>query len=154
MKLLLLVALLFSASAWAVDTSHNRVQSTDGEFADVREFVEMGITERGMVINNVAYIGNMLERTAGDISGAKPIYLHAEALEFCSALISRRMMEADPHNITYCPYVIAIYELAAQPGTIYVGYRRPAVPADASEATRDAMQQVEQLLADIVADAL
>ncbi len=154
MKFLLLAALLFSTSAWAIDTSHNRVQSTQGSFADVREFAEMAITDRGMVINNVAHIGNMLERTAGDIAGAKPIYKHAEALEFCSALISRQMMEADPHNITYCPYVLAIYELVDEPGTIYVGYRRPALADDASAETRAAMARVEQLLADIVADAL
>lgn len=154
MRFIMLAALLLTSSAWAIDTSHNRVQSTEGSFVDVREFVEMEITARGMVINNVAHIGNMLERTATDIAGAKPIYLHAEALEFCSALISRAMMEADPHNITYCPYVIAIYELVSEPGTIYVGYRRPSLPADAPAATREAMAEVEALLAGIVADAL
>lgn len=154
MRFILLAALLLTSSAWAIDTSHNRVQSTEGSFADVREFVEMEITGRGMVINNVAHIGNMLERTAADIAGAKPIYLHAEALEFCSALVSRAMMEADPHNITYCPYVIAIYELVSEPGTIYVGYRRPSLPADAPTDTREAMAEVEALLAGIVADAL
>lgn len=154
MRAMLLVVLLLSGSAWAVDTSHNRVQGIDGDFADVRSFVEMAITGRGMVINNVAHIGNMLERTAGDIAGAKPIYLHAEALEFCSAITSRAMMEADPHNITYCPYVIAIYELVEQPGTIYIGYRRPVVPADAPEATQKAMAEVEALLSAVVADSL
>lgn len=154
MKFLLFVALLLSSSAWAVDSSHNRVQSTQGTFADVREFVEMEITGRGMVINNVAHIGNMLERTAADIAGAKPIYLHAEALEFCSALVSRAMMEADPHNITYCPYVLAIYELVTEPGTIYIGYRRPALAENAPQATRDAMADVEALLSSIVAGAL
>jgi uncharacterized protein (DUF302 family) len=154
MKCFLLLALLFTGSAWAVDTSHNRVQSVEGDFADVREFLEMAIIDRGMVINNVAHIGNMLERTAGDIPGAKPIYLHAEALEFCSALISRAMMEADPHHITYCPYVIAVYELIEQPGTIYIGYRRPALPEDAPAATREVMERVEALLAEIVADTL
>ena len=153
MKFVWFIALMLSGSVWAIDTSHNRVQSTEGDFAEVREFLEMAITDRGMVINNVAHIGDMLARTAADVGG-KPIYRHAEALEFCSALISRAMMEADPHNITYCPYVIAVYELVEQPGTIYVGYRRPALADDASAATRAAMEQVEQLLADIVAATL
>lgn len=154
MRYLLFVVLLFSGGVWAVDNPYNRVQSVEADFAEVRMFLEMAITDRGMVINNVAHIGNMLERTAADIPGAKPIYRHAEALEFCSALISRAMMEADPHNISYCPYIIAVYELVEQPGTVYLSYRRPALPADASEASREAMDRVEALLADIVADTL
>ncbi|MBE0510571.1 MAG: DUF302 domain-containing protein [Chromatiales bacterium] len=154
MKFLVLFAMLFSASAWAIDTTHNRVQSTKGSFAEVREFAETAIVSRGMVINNVAHIGNMLERTAADVVGAKPIYLHAEALEFCSALVSRAMMEADPHSITYCPYVLAIYELVDEPGTIYVGYRRPHVPEGSSPEIIKAMQGVEALFAEIVADSL
>lgn len=151
-RILLAAALLWPFLATADDIV---IHSTEGDFAEVREFVEMEITGRGMVINNVAYIGNMLSRTAADVGAdAAPIYRDAEALEFCSATVSRKMMEADPHNIAYCPYVIAIYELHGEPGTVYVSYRRPKVAAQASEATRAAMAEVEALLEGIVGDAV
>ena len=70
---------------------------------------------------------------------------------FCSAVLSRRMMAADPANIAYCPYVIYIYEPAGEPGTVYAGHRvlGPA-QAPASQAVLD---DINTLLDDIVREA-
>ena len=93
-------------------------------FAEVKEAVEMAITGRGFVINNVSHIRNMLARTAKDLGGGRKIYLEAEALEFCSATVSRQMMEADPVNIVFCPYIIAIFVLPEKPNDVLIVFRK------------------------------
>jgi uncharacterized protein (DUF302 family) len=113
--------------------------------------LESAITDEGLVINAVGNIATMLERTGADLGGEK-LYLHGESLEFCSAVYSRRMMEADPHSIVFCPYVIAIYELAAEPDTIYIGYQR--VPIVGDETSRQALQDVEDLIDRITNNAM
>jgi uncharacterized protein (DUF302 family) len=159
-SLFLILALLTGASACAgtgPDTELSRADymklyKVKASFEDVRQYIELAITDRGMVINNVSHIGNMLERTGKDLGASKKIYDHAEALEFCSATVSRRMMEADPHNIVFCPYIIAIYTLPGEADTVYVAYRRP--PAVGSPESRAALQAVEKLLDDIIRDAV
>lgn len=128
------------------------VRSTKGEFKEVKERVLHAIENRGLVLNYTARIGAMLERTGKDIGAARPVYSEAELLEFCSARISRDTMEADPRNIVFCPYAIALYALPKDPGRIYVAYRRPT--AAGPERSVKALRAVEKLLADIVAEAL
>ncbi|MCP5017164.1 MAG: DUF302 domain-containing protein, partial [Ketobacter sp.] len=38
-----------------------------------------------------------------------PVFKKAESIEFCSALMSHRMMSADPSNLVLCPFTIAVY---------------------------------------------
>ena len=94
----------------------------DAEFADVVIDLEDAIVNRGYKIDYRGYIGEMLKRTAEDVGGTKALYRNAEFFQFCSAVVSRKAMEADIGNIAYCPYVIFVYE--ATPGTITVGFRR------------------------------
>jgi uncharacterized protein (DUF302 family) len=129
-----------------------KLYTVEGKFEDVRMDVEFAITDRGMVINNVSHIGNMLARTGEDIGAGKQIFQKAEALEFCSASVSRRMMEADPHNIVFCPYIIAIYTLPDESNKVHVAFRKP-LPVGSAKS-RQSLQAVEQLLEDIVADAI
>ncbi|MFA7094985.1 MAG: DUF302 domain-containing protein [Gammaproteobacteria bacterium] len=126
--------------------------STQDRFESVRESVELAITGRGMVISSVSHVGEMLERTGKDLGATRQVYRQAEIVEFCSAAVSRRMMEADPHNIVSCPFSIAIYVLSEEPDTVYLAYRRPvsATPGKSEEALR----AVEELLDGIVQDAL
>jgi hypothetical protein len=56
-------------------------------------------------------------------------------------VVSRKMMENDPANIAYCPYVIALYTLPDDPKTVYVVYR-------------EGLSEVEALLGSIVQEAL
>ncbi len=128
-----------------------RLFSIKGNFADVREDLEMAITDRGMIINNIAHIGNMLARTRKAVGG-KQIFAKAESLEFCSAVFSRHMMEADPRNIVFCPYIISIYTLPGEKNRIYLAYRRP-LPMG-SLASKKSLLAVEKMLHDIVSDVL
>jgi uncharacterized protein (DUF302 family) len=126
------------------------VRSAKGEFKEVKERVLHAIENRGLVLNYTARIGAMLERTGKDIGAARRVYSDAELLEFCSAKVSRDTMEADPRNIAFCPYGIAIYTLPKEKGRVYVAYRR----TDGSGPSAKSLAAVDKLLADIVAEAL
>lgn len=128
-----------------------KLYTVEGKFEDIRMDIEMAITDRGMVINNVSHIGNMLARTGKDLGAGKQIFQKAEALEFCSSTVSRTMMETDPHNIVFCPYIIAIYTLPAESNKVYVAFRRP-LPVGSAES-QQSLVAVEQLLEEIIADA-
>lgn len=94
-------------------------------FDDTREAITLAIEGRGLVINYVSHIGDMLQRTGADIGATRQVYAKAEIIEFCSASLSRQMMEADPHNIVQCPFAIAVYSLPGEPNASWVSYRRP-----------------------------
>jgi uncharacterized protein (DUF302 family) len=152
MLALLLALPAAQAQELVLETDERRIYSITGEFDFYREMVESAITDEGMVINAVGRVAEMLDRTGADLGIGEQVYLNGESLEFCSALLSRRMMEADPHSIVFCPYVIAIYELVDEPGTVYVGYQR--VPIVGDEATRKALQDVEDLLDRVINNAM
>jgi uncharacterized protein (DUF302 family) len=120
--------------------------SGKGSYEDVRDAVVAAIEGKGLVIDRVAHVGDMLERTAKDVGATRRLYGKAEVLEFCSARFSREMMEADPHQIAICPYTIAVYTLPGEPGVVYVSYRRPP-------GTKG-MANVRKLLDEIVREAL
>ena len=147
---LLIVGFACSSASAAVPSVS--IQSVKGDFDDVRERVVMAIESRGLVLNYTAKIGNMLERTGKDVGSERKVYGKAELLEFCSAIISRRMMEADPRNIVYCPYAIAVYTLPNDPAKVHVAYRRPSVAG--SGPSLKSLREVGKLLDDIVRDAL
>lgn len=128
------------------------VYKKQGAFKDTKENISNAITGRGLVINNVSHIGEMLERTGKDLGKSKQIYLHAESLSFCSASVSRDTMAASPHNIVFCPYILSVYEVPSEPGISYVSYRRPKIVG--SEASKKALMAVEELLDGIAQEAL
>ena len=128
-----------------------QVRSTRGEFAEVKARVVMALENRGLVLNYTAKVGDMLERTGRDIGRDRRIYGNAEVLEFCSARLSRDTMAADPHNIVFCPYAIAVYTLPQKKGVVYLSYRTPE--AAGTEASRRALQAVDKLLSEVVAEA-
>lgn len=113
-------------------------------FADTREAIVLAVENRGLVINFTSHIADMLERTGADIGGAKKILEQAEIIEFCSAGLSRKMMEADPHNIVLCPFAISIYTLPGEKDGTWVAYRKPQGKSAA---------MVEGLLKKITAEA-
>ena len=75
-----------------------------------------------------------------------------EFLTFCSAKLSRAMMEADLANVGFCPYVVFVYEAAGKPGETVVGYRRPAITGN--DASKAALAEIDKLLDGIVKDAV
>jgi hypothetical protein len=72
--------------------------------------IENAIVNRGYTIDYHGFIGDMLKRTAGDVEAGKALYKDAEFFTFCSAVVSREVMEADIGDIAYCPYVVFAYE--------------------------------------------
>lgn len=128
------------------------IHSIWGKYDDVKERVTFALENRGIVLSYTARVGNMLERTGKDLGRRRQIYAQAEVLEFCSAALSRDTMEADPHNIAFCPYAIAIYTLPQESGKVYVSYRKPV--AVGTPQSIKALRAVETLLEGIVREAL
>ncbi len=121
-------------------------------FEDVKFDLENAITGRGLVIDHTGNVGGMLDRTGADVGSTKKLYARAEYVVFCSAKLSRAMMEADPANVAFCPFVVFLYERADKPGEVVVGARPPAVQGDA--ASRAALSDVVALLKGVVDDAV
>lgn len=113
----------------------------DGDFADAVFGVESAIIDRGLVIDYVSHVGEMLNRTGADVGSDKKIFDTADVFLFCSAVLSRKVMEADPMNIAHCPYGVFVTEAE---GKVMVGY---------SNLPAGAMQEVQALLDDIAREA-
>jgi uncharacterized protein (DUF302 family) len=128
------------------------IYTVEGDFEDVRLDLENAIVNRGLVIDYEAFVGDMLNRTAEDVGAERQVYTRADTLQFCSAILSRRTMEADPVNLAFCPYIVFAYEEADAEGTIHVGYRR--LPEAGDEESRASLFEVNALLDEIVRDAI
>jgi uncharacterized protein (DUF302 family) len=110
---------------------------TDLAFGDVAFGLENAILDKGLVIDHVSHVGEMLARTRADVGSDVELFEEADAYGFCSATVSREVMEADPMNIAYCPYHIFIMQKAGEE-TVTIGYRGyPDGPMDAVEALLD-----------------
>lgn len=116
------------------------VRTVEGSFDDVTFAVEQAITNEGLVIDLTSHVGDMLARTKEDVGGAKDLFAHADIFSFCSAKLSREVMEADPANIQYCPYTIFVYETADAPGTIIVGHR--TYPGETMQPVNDMLTRL------------
>ena len=127
--------------------------SKRAKFDDVRDDLKLAIEAKGLVIDYQSFVGRMLERTGKDVGSARKLYADAQAFVFCSALLSRKTMEADAANAALCPYSVMVYATAQDPGTVHVAYRRPWRP-DGSAASKAALQEVERLLDGIAREAL
>lgn len=127
--------------------------SKAAKFDDVRDDLKLAIEGRGLVIDHQSFVGRMLERTGKDVGSARKLYTDAQAFSFCSAALSRKTMEADPANVSFCPYSMVVYATAQQPGTVHVAYRRPWRP-EGSAASKAALKEVEALLDGIAREAL
>jgi len=127
--------------------------SKAAKFEDVRDDLKLAIEGRGLVIDFESFVNRMLERTGKDIGSSRKLYADAQAFVFCSAALSRKTMEADPANVSLCPYSMVVYATAAQPGTVHVSYKRPWRP-EGSAASKAALKEVESLLDGIAREAL
>ena len=116
----------------------------EAAFEDVVFGLESALTDRGLVIDWVSQVGEMLNRTGEDIGAEKQVFTRADVYQFCSALVSRKVMEADPLNIAHCPYGIFVAEMPGSPGKVTIGFR--TMP-------EGEMQEVQELLDGIVREA-
>jgi len=127
----------------------------EAKFETVTDDLEQAILAKGLVIDSTSRIAQMLDRTGKDVGSTKTIYAdgNGQAYTFCSATLSRKMMEADPNNIVFCPFSLAVYRTAAEPAKVYVAYQRP-LATDASDASRAVLKEVEALLDALAREAL
>ena len=104
---LLALALCLPSMATAGET---RIAPFDGSFDDATFAVESAILGEGLVIDYVSHVGDMLSRTGADVGSDETLFKAADIFVFCSAVISREVMETDPMNIAHCPYGIFVVE--------------------------------------------
>lgn len=114
----------------------------DGSFDDAAFGVESAIVGRGLVIDWTSHVGDMLNRTAADVGSETELFRAADVYLFCSAVVSRKVMEADPMNIAHCPYGVFVVD---QDGEVTVGFK------NYPEGT---MQDVQALLDGIAREAV
>ncbi|MBZ0128284.1 MAG: DUF302 domain-containing protein [Rhodobacteraceae bacterium] len=115
------------------------------DIEDVLFSLESEIIGRGLKIDNVSHVGAMLDRTAMDVGASEKIFFRAQVFSFCSATISREVMQVNPANLAYCPYTIFAYTTPDAMDTTIVGH---------DDYPDNEMQAVEDLLSGIVRDAL
>jgi uncharacterized protein (DUF302 family) len=132
-------ALVFGAGAvFAQDAT---TYPFDGTFEDATFAVENAIIGKGLVVEFRSHVGEMLNRTAADLGSEIKVFDNADVFLFCSAVLSRMVMEADPMNIAHCPYGVFVTD---REGQVSVGYRN---------MPDGAMQEVQTLLDDIAREA-
>jgi uncharacterized protein (DUF302 family) len=149
-KALLLTLLLAIATPLLAEDGY-AVYESDSSFSDVMDGLKLAIQERGMFINNVMHMNDMLERTGEDLGLGGPLFAEADSVEFCSALLSRKMISEDPRRILNCPFIIAVYSLPGEPGTTYVAHRE--IP-ESEIAQSEAMAEVAAMLKGVAEDAI
>lgn len=118
-------ACLVATSVFAADGAKDGYVSytTDESFDDVVFGLENAILDEGLVIDSVSHTGEMLERTKGDVGSDVTIFTKADVYSFCSAKLSREVMEADPMNLIFCPYDIFVAVSPDKPGETMIGFR-------------------------------
>ena len=133
------VLVAFAGTAMSQSASTTYVY--DGTFEDAAFGVENAIIGKGLVIDFVSHVGEMLDRTGQDVGSDVKLFEEADIFVFCSAVVSRKVMEADPMNIAHCPYGVFV---ADRGGEVIVGYRN---------YPQGAMQEVQSLLDEIAREA-
>ena len=137
----LAICAVLSLAASAAGAQEVLTYPVDGTVEDAAFLLESAIVGEGLVIDFTSHVGEMLARTGADMgAGGSPVGA-AQAFVFCSATVSREVMEADPANVAFCPYSVFAAEID---GRTVVGYR--IYPGDS-------MAPVNELLARIVAAA-
>ena len=114
----------------------------EGSFDDASFALENAIIGQGLVVDHVSHVGEMLARTREDVGSDVKLFEDAVVMQFCSAILSRKVMEADPLNIAHCPYGIFVTERG---GKVQIGYRN---------FPEGEMQEVQSFLDGIVQEAL
>jgi uncharacterized protein (DUF302 family) len=144
MKRLLLSAVI-TVAGMAANADGVVTYTTDDSFDDVIFGLESAILDEGLVIDSISKVGDMLERTKGDVGSDVTIFTGAEVYSFCSATLSRKVMEADPLNVQFCPYGIFVSQTPEQGDMVTIGYR--SMP-------EGVMKEVEALLDTIARAAI
>lgn len=127
--------------------------SIEGTFDDVFDEFKNAIIGQGVTIDYIGNVDQMLERTSKaqvSSNGEKhePVYLFAKYMQFCSSALTHKAVQANPQNLSMCPFLVFIYETTANPGHIVIGYRPPTLSID--EESKIIFQEVVSFLNDIL----
>ncbi len=114
-------------------------------YEDVKLDLENAIIAEGLKIDYKGDINGMLKRTGVDVGSNQPIYQHADFFTFCSSKLSRAMMEADPSNMSQCPYVVFVYQRATTQKEVVVGYRKVVVEGPGKRALEEINRLLEKI---------
>jgi len=98
--------------------------ATEQSFEEAAQSLEDAIVNRGYNVDYHGHIGDMFDRTAEDVGASRQLFQGAELFTFCSAVVSRRVIEHDVANIAYCPYVLFVYQEPADDNPVTLGFRR------------------------------
>jgi len=127
------------------------IYSIHADYDDVWKSLEMALNERGLTVSSVSHVGEMLDRTGRALGRTKKIFDKANVMEFCSAVISRDMLERNPHFLAFCPYQIMVYTLPEDEKKVYLSYRRLIWKDDSG---REVLDSVENLLDSVIRDVI
>jgi len=144
--LLICTAFVLPTQAGELKESYYLAQ-TDSSFNDVMSDLNDAVVNRGLVVDFVGHVGDMLSRTANAANSKSP-YVNAKYLQFCSSKLTHAAVAANVENMAICPYVLFAYEVTETPGKVMVGYRRPSGASD--PASKVAIKNIEDLLRSIV----
>lgn len=129
----------------------------EGSFDDVYDEFTNAIISKGVAIDYVGNVDQMLERTSqaqltkGESSKQFiSVYLFAKYMQFCKSGLTHKAVQANPKNLSMCPFVVFIYETAANPGQIIIGYRPPTLSTD--ESSKAVSQEVVSFLNTILVE--
>jgi uncharacterized protein (DUF302 family) len=115
----------------------------DSSFDDATFALESAIVGRGLVIDHVSHVGEMLARTGADVGSDVQLFEAADVFLFCSAITSRSVMEADLMNIAFCPYGMFVADTGEE---TVVGFRN--FPEGAMQEVQALLEEIAQEVAD------
>ncbi len=130
----LVLSLMISAPAVAQEAI---TYPFEGSFDEATFAVENAIINQGLVVDYVSHVGEMLNRTGKDVGSDREVFAAADVFIFCSALLSRKVMEEDPLNIAFCPYGIFVID---QEGVVTIGFRD--LPSGPMQAVEDLLHKI------------
>lgn len=153
MKYSLCLALMLSACATKAEfVSEDNLIATyrsNESFETIQENLQQAITNKGLMISGTLHVSEMLNRTAKDLGISKNVYQKAEAFEFCSAVLSHKMIQVNPLNLTACPFTIAFFVKPEENQSVYLAFRKPQLAGE----SKNISQEINTFLHGIVKEA-
>ncbi len=124
------------------------IYRVDETLEDTKFELEMAITNKGFTLNDALNISDMLQRTAKDVGVTESVYLKAESLSFCSAVLTHQFAQSHPAYMVLCPLTLSIYTTNSEPDNTYIAFRKPLL------ADKKLNQIIENTFDSIIKNAL
>ena len=148
--ILLLGAFAAQANPLQTDNERKFMVRSEQSAEDSLFALEQAVIGKGLKIAYHSHFGDMLARTREDVGSDKVLFTKADLLVFCSATLTRKMIEAEITDISFCPYTIFVFERPEEPGASYVGFRRLSGPEDGPDSPKGI---IDAMLTEIAQEA-